>query len=261
MVILFGPSGLGSVKSAVSRLEELNKKGLKACEIAFTYSIYIKDKQKAEEIGETAKKLGIKLSIHAPYWINLNSDDEEKIEKSKQRILKCCEVGTWLKAKRVIFHSGYYGKNKESAYENIKNAIIDIQKRAKQNNYTPKLAPEIMGRKNVFGSIDEIFKLKQETGCDICVDFAHILARYGTYKFEHVLNKLKDIDEIHIHFSGIEYGDKGEKKHIKTHKKEWTKLLKALKENIKRKEIIIINEAPTPTQDALEGLEIYKKLK
>jgi len=133
MTIKFGPAGLGGVKDAISNLEMYHELGLKACEIAFTYGIYIKKKEDALKIGKAAKKLGIKLSIHAPYWINLNSKDKGKIEKSKERILQCCEIGTYLNASKVVFHSGYYnGFEKEKSYENIKKAILEIQKIRKE---------------------------------------------------------------------------------------------------------------------------------
>lgn len=275
MAIKFGPASLGGVKQAQANLKKFHDLGLKACEIAFTYSVYIKKKEDVERIGETAKKLGIRLSIHAPYWINLNSDDKEKVEKSKQRILNCCKVGTWLGAYRVVFHPGYYGIKgnkqdakrinpsfkigvkpdyKEKAYENIKNNILDIQKTIKEKGYTPKLAPEIMGKVNVFGSIEEVNRLVRETGCSFCIDFAHILARYKEYKFKETLEKFGRHKKLHIHFSGIIYGEKGEKKHKKTEKEEWRKLIKILP---KDKDIVIINESPSTVEDAVEGLKIY----
>ena len=257
MTIKFGPAGLGGVKEAVSNLEKYHELGLRACEIAFTYGVYIKNKKDALRIGEAAKQLGIRLSIHAPYWINLNSLDKEKIKKSKQRILKCCEVGTWLKAKRIVFHPGYYGKmEKQETYKNIKNRILEIIKEAKDKKYTPKLAPETTGKINVFGSIDEIYLLTKETGCSYCIDFSHILARYKTYKFKEVFEKFREYKNMHIHFSGIEYGEKGEKRHKKTPLNELKKLISNLPKN---KDITIINESPFPIEDSLLGLGIYNK--
>ena len=255
--IKFGPAGLGGVKDAISNLEEYKSLGLKACEIAFTYGVYIKKKEDALKIGKAAKKLGIQLSIHAPYWINLNSTNKEIIEKSKQRIIRCCEVGTYLGAKKVVFHPGYYsGMDKEKAYENIKREILEIQKQIKDKKYTPKLAPETTGKINVFGSIDEIKRLVDEIKCSFCIDFAHILARYKSYKFEEVFEKFKDHDDLHIHFSGIEYREKGEKNHKRTSKKEWKRVLDNLPRN---KNITIINESPSPVEDSVLGLKIYKK--
>jgi len=114
MTIKFGPAGLGGVKEAEKVLEGYHKLGLQACEVAFTYSVYIKDKEDAKRIGKKAKDLGIGLSIHASYFVNLNSAEKAKIEATKKRILDCCRVGELLNAKTVVFHPGYYGKdNKE----------------------------------------------------------------------------------------------------------------------------------------------------
>lgn len=259
MTIKFGPAGLGPVHEAEENLELISKSGLKACEIAFTYGVYIKDRKDAERIGEKAEKLGVDLSIHAPYWINLNSEEKAKVHMSKQRILKCLEVGTLLGAKKIVFHPGFYGKiDKEVAYENIKNAILEIQKIRKEKKYTPELAPETTGKVNVFGSPEEIKKLVEDTGCSFCIDFAHILARYKSYRFDELKKLFGSEGSWHIHFSGIEYGDKGEKKHLKTENKAWKQLIENLP---KGKEIRIINESPEPFADAVSGLKLFNNSK
>ena len=256
-MISFGPAGIGPVKDAISNLEKYHELGLKACEIAFTYGIYIKRNEDAIKIGKKAKELGIKLSVHAPYWINLNSLDKKKIEESKKRILNCCKIGTLMGAYRIVFHAGFYGKmSKEETYENIKNRILEMQKEIKKEKYTPKLAPEIMGKVNVFGSIEEISKLVKETKCDCCIDFAHILARYKSYQIKETLSEFKNLKDLHVHFSGIDYGEKGEKNHKKTPEKEFKNLLKNLPKN---KQITFINESPFPVKDSILGLSIYRR--
>lgn len=259
MTIKFGPSGLGSVKDAIYTLERFKSSGIKACEIAFTHSIYIKEKEDAEKIGNAAEKLGIELSIHAPYYINLNSEDKEKVEKSKERIMKCLEVGTWLKAKRVVFHSGFFGNmEKEKTYQNIKNTILEMQEIRKEKNYTPELAPETMGKINVFGSVEEIYRLVKDTGCSFCLDFAHILARDKEYKFEEVLDLFEEFKKgFHIHFSGIEYGEKGEKKHVVTPENALKKLIEVLK---KEEKVVVINESPDMITDSIRAIKIYENI-
>ena len=257
MQIKFGPAGLGPVKTAEKVLEQYAKKGLKACEIAFTYSVYIKSGEDAFRIGKKSEELGIELSIHAPYFVNLNSAEKEKIEATKKRILDCCRIGEILGAKVVIFHPGYYGKNKEQAYENIKNGIIEIQKEIKNNNWKIKIAPETMGKINVFGSVEEISRLVKDTGCSFCIDFAHILARDKEVNYEKIKSLFPQKD-WHVHFSGIVYGEKGEKHHKKTEKEEWRSLLENLP---KDRSIRIINESPEMVEDSEEGLKIWEKLK
>lgn len=254
--IRFGPAGLGPVKTAIETLEEYHKKGLRACEIAFTYGVYIKNKEDALAIGKKAKELGIRLSIHAPYFVNLNSSEKEKIEASKKRILSCCETGELLGAETVVFHPGYYGKDKEGAMDKIVEGVNDMQKILKKNKWKIEIAPETMGKINVFGSVEEISELVKRTGCSFCIDFAHILARDKKVDYDRV-RKAFPRKDWHVHFSGIVYGDKGEKHHRTTEKKEWEDLLRNIP---KDKEITIINESPTLVEDSVEGLKLYKKL-
>ena len=115
-MIRFGPAGLGGAKTAEVVLEEYYELGLRTCEIAFTYSVYLKE-EAARRIGAKAKELGMTLSIHAPYFVNLSSAEEEKREKSKERILLCCEAAEWLGADAVVFHPGYYLKDAEGGHD------------------------------------------------------------------------------------------------------------------------------------------------
>ena len=164
MTIHFGPAGLGPVKDAVKTLEDYSKKGLEACEIAFTYGVYIKHDEDMKIIKEAAEKNKIKLSIHAPYWVNLNSSEPKKIQESKERILRCCEVGEKLGCYRVVFHPGYYGKMfPEETFDNIRNAVKDMQTIIKEKKWKIKIAVETMGKVNVFGSVEQIHKLIDET--------------------------------------------------------------------------------------------------
>ncbi|MEK6898611.1 MAG: TIM barrel protein [Nanoarchaeota archaeon] len=255
-MISFGPAGLGPVKTAIGQLEQYHKLGFRACEIAFTYSAYIKSQTDAQAIGAKARELGISLSIHGSYFINLNAKEQEKAESTKQRILEACKVGHWLGAKTLVIHPGYYSDDKEQTYLNVKNRIAEILKEIKKNNWSIKLAPETMGKVNVFGSVEEVSRLVRDTGCSFCIDFAHILARDKSVDYSKV-KALFPQKEWHVHFSGIIYGDKGEKSHKTTTKEEWNSLLKELP---KDKSITIINESPTMIQDSQEGLKIYKKI-
>lgn len=256
MSIRFGPAGLGPVKDAEFVLGELAKRGLKACEIAFTYGAYIKNEADAARIGKRARELDIELSVHAPYWVNLNSNEEAKREATKQRILESCRIGELLGAKVVVFHPGYYGKDRAASFDVIKNGVEEIMASIRERGWKIKIAPETMGKVNVFGSIDEISRLVQETGCGFCIDFAHVLAREKRVDYERIA-KLFPGKEWHCHFSGIEYGEKGEKHHVPTPLAAWTELLKELPRD---RDVRIINESPSMVEDSIEGLKIWTKL-
>ena len=255
--IKFGPTGIGSVKDAVSNLEAYGKLGMKAAEVLFTYGVYIKNKEDAIKIGKAAKKLGIQLSVHSQYWVNLNSKEEEKIEASKKRILKCCEVGHLLGARRVVFHPGFYsGMESEQVAVKIREGILEMQEIVKKEKWDIELCPEVMGKVNVFGSIDEVAGLVRDTGCGFCIDLAHVLARYGKYEFD-AIKKAFPQKKWHVHFSGIEYGEKGEKNHIVTPIEEWKKVLKFLKGL--DKEVVLICESPDAVGDSVVGMKIWEE--
>lgn len=260
-MIKIGPSGIGGKKDIIDNLRKYHSLGVRVSEITFTYGIYI-DEDFAKEIGEELTKLDMEISIHAPYYINLNSKDKEKIIASKKRILDCCEIGHILshgrkKKTSIVFHSGFYSDmDKEKAFENIKNEILNLMEEVDKNKWNIILCPEIMGKRNVFGSIEEIHKLINETKCGCCIDFAHILARYDSNQFNLVKEKFGNMKNWHCHFSGINYGDKGEKNHKQTTNEEWEGLFKFLtKLNI---DINIISEAPEPLDDAVNAIKILK---
>jgi deoxyribonuclease-4 len=256
MAIRFGPASWGSVTEGEETLEKYHKLGLRASETPFTYAVYVKKEEDGRRIGKKARELGIVLSVHAPYFVNLNSLEKEKREASKKRILDSCRAGEWLGASVVVFHPGFYSKGgREKDFEMIKGEIKEMQEFIKKQEWRIKLAPETMGKVNVFGSIEEIARLVRETGCSFCLDFAHILAREKKIDWERI-NELFPQEKWHCHFSGIEYGEKGERHHRTTKKEEWTELLRNLPGD---KDIVIINESPTLVADSVEGLKLSKE--
>lgn len=251
MAIMSGPAGLGS--PALKGLEKIKKAGLPAAEVEFTHSIYMNEKM-AKEVGDKAKKLGIKLSIHAPYYINLASHKKSVINSSKRHILKCAELGHHMGAKYVVFHSGYYGKfKKEQAFKMVKDAVLEMQKIIKKNKWNVMLAPETTGKVSQFGDIDELYKLHKQAKCAVCVDFAHMRAKYrGKIDYRYICSVMKKFrfKPLHAHFSGIVWGPKGEKSHKITPLNEIKELVKWLKKY--KFNITVINESPDPFGDAVK---------
>lgn len=256
-LILFGPAGIGS--PGTEGLKEISKLGLNAAEVEFTYGVNMKN-ETAIEIGKLAKELNISLSVHAPYYINLASEDKAKIEASKKRILDSCEKGNLLRAKFIVFHAAFYQKlEKEECYKIVKEAIIEMQNKIKENKWDAILCSETTGKSSQFGDIDELTRLSKETGCGICIDFSHIYARNnGKINYDDVCKKIKSLNQnkITAHFSGINFTIKGERNHIPTEESRAKELLEFLiKYNIS---IRIINESPTMIEDALMMKKIYE---
>ena len=247
-----GSDGLGNLKG-VQKAAEV---GLDCMEVEFTYGVRM-NPETAKAIGSLAKEQGIILSVHAPYYINLASDEKEKFDASRKRILDSCEKAHAMGARNVVFHAGFYQKRTAGqTYNLIKNAVGGIQQSIARKGWQVKLCPEITGKPSQFGSLMELLKLKQETGCGITVDFSHLYARQqGEIDYTKILAELPK--KFHAHFSGIEYGDKGERKHIRTTKNFFEPLARAL---IKRRaDITIISESPKPYEDAIMMKKLIMK--
>jgi len=258
MKINIGTAGTPA-RSTLEGIQVIKDNNLQALEVEFVHGINMSN-DLAKQIGKQAKKLNIKLSVHAPYHINLNSKEKEKIISSKKRILTSCEKAHYLKAKYVVFHPGYYTSlTKEQTFINIKQQILELQDQIKEHNYKIKLAPETTGKINVFGSLQEILDLQKQTKCSFCIDFSHLKARLqDKFNYDKIFSKLKQFKHIHAHFSGIEYSAKGERRHILTPLKEIKTLAKEILKN--KINITVINESPNPLKDSLKTKKVFEEL-
>ena len=257
MEIRFGPGGLGN--PPLDGLDKIKKAGLSAAEVEFTYGVYM-DEATAKKIGAKAKELGISLSIHAPYYINLTSEDMKKRTQSKGRILQSCERGHDLGARYIVFHPAFYGKmEKKECYAIVKDAIMELQKKIKEKKWDVVLCPEVTGKGSQFGDVDELVQLSKETGCGMCVDFAHVYARnIGHIDYDEVCKKIKDVEVLTAHFAGINFGPKGERNHELTPPARAKELLSYLKKY--KISLRIINESPDPLADSVMMKQVYASL-
>jgi endonuclease IV len=203
-----GSDGLGNLKG----IQKVARMKLDCMEVEFTYGVRM-SMDHAREVGALAKEKGIVLSVHAPYYINLASDEKEKIVASKKRILDSCERAAVLGARNVVFHAGFYQKKTAAqTYGLIKKAIVEIQKKISKNRWKVKLCPEITGKPSQFGSVEELPQ------------------------------------SFHAHFSGIAFGEKGERKHLNTTPSFFKPLAEALLKT--KRNVTLINESPRPHKDA-----------
>ena len=256
--IFLGPGGTVGLGYDIG-LKQISSLGLTALEVELTHGVNMSNAA-AKKIGEIAKKLGIALSVHAPYFINLASDEKAKVNASKIRILQSCERMHNLGGGPVVFHPGFYQKKtKEDTYSRIKDEVKELMKVVKEKRWDVRLAPETTGKHSAFGSLDELLALRKEIKCSLTIDFAHLKARTeGKMGYGEMLDKVRGFKHVHSHFSGIEWTAKGERRHLLTQEKEIKSLLQ---EVLKRKlDITIINESPNPIGDAEKMKEILGKL-
>lgn len=266
MKIFLGPAGVPSSSAkpdTVSGIERVSELKLGAMEVEFVRGVRMGN-ELADEAGKAAKRLGIKLSVHAPYYINLCNP--EVVDASKKRILDSCERGHHMGAGVIVFHPGYYGKLEHSeALELVRKACMDMSGVLKKNGWDVKLGLEATGKVSQFGTIDEILAVCSEVKvCVPVIDWAHIFAKYqGKVDFKDVLSQVisAGYDRLHTHFSNIEFSDKGEIRHltIKHKQPDFAKVAKVILGS-DLEEITIISESPALEKDALVMKEELERL-
>ncbi|MGC8993253.1 MAG: TIM barrel protein [Candidatus Aenigmatarchaeota archaeon] len=270
MKIFLGPGGnclTAKEKTTLGSFERLKELGLNAQEIEFVRSIYLSQKA-AEEVGRQAKNYEIRLSVHAPYFINLLSDKKDVVNASIKRILESLDRAERMEAEVVVVHAAYYGKlEKEEAFEKMKDITLKIIYEAeKMGIKKTKIAYETMAKESQFADLDELLKLMKEVKSKmltICVDFAHIYARNnGKIDYSEILEKVKNFDIVFSHFSNMKYNI-NTKKFVDVHEpiNSHPPFEPLAKEILKRKiNIAIISESPKLELDSLKMKQIFEKL-
>ena len=270
-----GPAGVpkdSPWKTYEETIPNISQHGLDAIEIEFVHGVRM-NLDRARKIGETARKHGVLLTAHAPYYINLNATEKSKREKSKWRILKTAEVLDEMGGYSLVFHPGYYlGMNPEDAYRNIERELKDLMKKIHNKGIEVWVRPELMGKPSQFGSLKEVVRLAENIeGVLPTIDFAHAHARNRgkcntKEEWREMLSYIEDhlgreaLDNMHIHLSDIEYTEKGEKRHVPldANTLNWRDLIEVLKEY--RVKGVIICESPQMYTDALKILEHKNRL-
>ena len=257
-----------SAKTYEDGFQVLDNMGLDGLELEFVRGVRISDKSR-EVVGSSNKV----ITAHAPFYVNLNAREEEKVDASIQRILETAVTAKELNGFSITFHAGFYlGMDKEAVYEQIKNGIKIITTELEKIDNKIWIRPETTGKATQWGDLEEIIKLSKEFPTVLpCVDFSHLHARYNgtsnTYDefsaiFEKIGKELGQValDNFHAHIAGIDYGLKGEKKHLNLEESDFNykDLLKAFKDfNVKG---AIVCESPNIEEDAKLMKDFYLSL-
>ena len=263
------PPKPGGTVGGIRRIAEL---GLDALELAWVRSVRISPAA-CESIRLESERCHVALSVHAPYFTNLNADSTEW-PKSRKRFMDAATYGHLAGATDIVIHPGsYFGRPAEEALDQaiprLQGCIADL--RAAGNPVT--LRTETMGKSALLGSLEDVLRMaKAVDGVLPCLDFAHLHARTGTgaaNSYDEWMEMLRLVrttlgdqaaGNLHIHLSGIEYGLKGERKHLpfKNADLKYREFLQALADSGCGGRIMC--ESPILEEDAELLLNTWKKI-
>ncbi len=265
------PLSTPSPGGTVEGLKHAKKLGITAMEIEWVQRVPL-NPERMKEIRATAETLGMYLTCHAPYYVNLNSPDPSKLSASKKRVLDALSMAQLAGIKSVCVHPAFYlGMDPADAYDNVFRATEDIMKHKKKLFPDVNLAYETMGKPTQFGTLEEVLKLSAEFGIYPTIDPAHLHARYNgevntTAEWEDMFDTYQtflgkdSLKTMHMHYSGIAYSVKGEKHHLPLQKSDarWKDFLKV----IKKRGIAgtLVCESPLLEKDTLLMKRTYEKI-
>lgn len=231
--ICFGPAGncdafhAAGYKSTRQVFAFLSRWGLGAYEYQCGRGVRLSE-EAAADIRKEAVQYGVRVSLHAPYFISLASAEEEKRENSIRYILDSARAVTALGGDRIVVHpGGLGGRSRQEATALACETLQRAQQALDEAGLSGvRICPEVMGKLNQLGDLEEVL-----TFCGVderflpCVDFGHLNSRTGgsldsREAYAAVLERIGDalgeerLRQFHIHFSKIEYTAGGEKRHL-----------------------------------------------
>jgi deoxyribonuclease-4 len=245
--LLFGTAGVpnstAKKNNPVEGVKRIHELGLDCMQLEFAHGVRMKE-EVSSALRKVSYELGIPLTSHGPYYINLNAREQDKIDSSVERIIQTAKISDLCGAESMTFHAAFYMKDSPyDVFDLVEKSLNVIEERLSRLDIEIELRPELTGKTSQFGSLEELISLsKSVASCKPCMDFSHLYARTGSvndYKgFCETLETLKNelgaqaLKEMHIHISGISSNSKGDLKHLNLEKSKfnWKELMKALKD-------------------------------
>jgi deoxyribonuclease IV len=245
--LLFGTAGVpnstAKKNNPVEGVKRIHELQLDCMQLEFAHGVRMKE-EVSSALRKVSYELGVPLTSHGPYYINLNAREQDKIDSSVERIIQTAKISDLCGAESMTFHAAFYMKDSPyDVFDLVEKSLNVIEERLSRLDIEIELRPELTGKTSQFGSLEELISLsKSVSSCKPCMDFSHLYARTGSvndYKgFCETLETLKTelganaLKEMHIHISGISSNSKGDLKHLNLEKSKfnWKDLMKALKD-------------------------------
>lgn len=271
---MFGPGGIphtAAKRSAQDGIRRCKELGLGCMEMEFVQRVSMGE-ETARDVARVAAAEGVMLSSHAPYYVNLNSAEEQKVIDSVKRVLHAARITALCGGTGTVFHAAFYmGVERALVYDKVKEHLQQMSAALRTEGASILLRPETTGKDSQFGTVEELLRLSREvTGVAPCIDFSHLHARsggaYNSYdEFMGVLRNVEEalgragIENMHIHLSGIAYTAKGERHHLNVQESDfkYADLMRALKDAGAGGALVC--ESPNLEEDALLLQETYAR--
>ena len=152
-------TGKGGYPRAFEIIEEM---GLDGLEVEFVHGVRMSDETRAL-LNKIQQEKNLILTAHGPFYINLNSKEEDKVEASVQRIIDTAQAASDFGGYSITYHAAFYmGKDKETVYEQVRTQTQKIIEILEKQNIKMWIRPETTGKATQWGDYEEIIRLSKE---------------------------------------------------------------------------------------------------
>ncbi|MEE9298628.1 MAG: non-homologous end-joining DNA ligase [Acidimicrobiia bacterium] len=223
-MIRFGISTLPTDDDDEAFLDGIAARGHGAVELPFVTGFPWKERR-CRSFGELAVERGIAVSIHAPYFAILTSDDAEKAKKTLAALEHTMKLGRALGSRVIVAHTGYVkGRTAAELHELVADSLEAIEPKVRHLGVA--LGLEVGGSDRAFGTLGDIALIVERFPfVHPVVDWAHLHAVSNgalTTKeaFAGVIAFLREhfpgwtLDPLHAQFTDNEFGRAGEIRHV-----------------------------------------------
>ncbi len=273
--LLFGTAGVPNStpkkNNPIEGVKKVHELGLDCMQLEFAHGVRMKE-EVSSGLRKVSYELGVPLTSHGPYYINLNAREQDKIDSSVERIIQTAKISDLCGAESMTFHAAFYMKDSPfDVFDLVEKSLNVIEERLNRLDIEIELRPELTGKTSQFGSLEELISLTKSVGSvRPCMDFSHLYARTGNFntyeEFSTVIDRLGEelgtetLKNMHIHISGISSNSKGDLKHLNLNSSNfnWKELLKALKQKDCRGYMIC--NSPNLEEDARMLKDYYMSL-
>ena len=246
--------------------------GLDCLEMAWVNGVRMGEAT-AARIAEASRASDVALTAHGPYYVNL-CGSAEVVARSRDRLFHTARMAQRCGAGSFCFHAGFYQKlGTREADRRVRSELTTITTGLQAEGVRVDVRPELTGKPTQAGSLDEILAWSEAVeGVRPCVDFSHQYARHGgafnTYReFGETLERIRTrlgpeaLERLHIHMGGIEFGPRGERRHLPlgASRFRYRELLRALKDC--RVSGWVVCESPAMEDDALLLQRTYRRMR
>ena len=180
--LLFGTAGVPNStpkkNNPIEGVKQVHALGLDCMQLEFAHGVRMKE-EVSSGLRKVSYELGIPLTSHGPYYINLNAREQDKIDSSVERIIQTAKISDLCGAESMTFHAAFYMKDSPyDVFDLVQKSLNVIEERLNRLDIQIELRPELTGKTSQFGSLEELIDLtKSVSSCSPCMDFSHLFAR------------------------------------------------------------------------------------